>query len=361
MDPIVCADDLCEELHRPGPLDGSRLAQLARLLQQAGPRGLDPVLAEVGRRGYLDRLVPRAPSEGAARVWEALRAGLGGAAGYLALIEVLLRDKTKGEYAAWGLERLIQQAEDADRAAGRPLVLLQAVFAAVIRAGRYEQMVALLRSGQHAESPALRALALARPMHGRDELNGPAVALARRQERRGGSYDVLIVPGYTPPEAARPLQLEEIRPAVDRVKAALADYKAGLAPFVLVSGGSVYPSGTPYNEGLMMREFLLERGVPAERVLVDPHARHSTTNLRNAGRMMRALGLSRGLIVTGYERAMFSQQFYFANPTLSTFLMRCQMTLGYSVGELKDVDAHHVAYSPSAEVERPNYADPWDV
>lgn len=353
VDPIVCADDLCEELRRSGY---EERPQLALLIAQAGPRGLDAALAEVGRRGFLDRLVPRAPSERAARVWEALRAGLGGAKGYLAIIEALLR--RKGDYAAWGLERLIQQAEDTDRA------LLQEVFVAVIRAGRYEQMVALLRSGQHAESPALRALALARPMHGRDELNAPAAARARGQGQTGkgqGAYDVLIVPGYTPLDAAAPLHLEQIQPAVARVRAALDDYKAGAAPYVLLSGGSVHPSGTPYNEALMMREFLLERGVPEDRVLVDPHARHSTTNLRNAGRLMRELGLQRGLIVTGYERAVFSQQFYFANPVLSTFLARCQATLGYGVGALKEVDDHHVAFSPAAEVARPNYLDPWDV
>ena len=46
----------------------------------------------------------------------------------------------------------------------------------------------------------------------------------------------------------------------------------------------------------MMRDYLIERDVPADRILLEPHARHTTTNLRNAGRIMRALGLETGLL-----------------------------------------------------------------
>jgi hypothetical protein len=74
---------------------------------------------------------------------------------------------------------------------------------------------------------------------------------------------------------------------------------------VLVSGGSVHPAGTPLNEALMLREYLLDHGASEEQILVEPHARHTTTNLRNAGRMLRSLGLHSALVVTGFESETF--------------------------------------------------------
>jgi hypothetical protein len=110
----------------------------------------------------------------------------------------------------------------------------------------------------------------------------------------------------------------------------------------------------------MMREYLMELGVSPSRILVDPHTRHTTTNLRNAGRFMLELGISHGLIVTGFESAIFSQAFYLGYPDLSTFLLRCQDELGYAVGELSGVDDHHIAFVPDAACPTPTYHDPLD-
>jgi hypothetical protein len=107
---------------------------------------------------------------------------------------------------------------------------------------------------------------------------------------------------------------------------------------------------------------LVAKGIPADRVLIDPFARHSTTNLRNAGRFMLDLGLERALIVTGFESGAYlaTQAFYFANQVLSTFDLRCRETLGYSVGALRGVDEHHVEFRPASEVTTMNWRDPLD-
>ena len=104
-----------------------------------------------------------------------------------------------------------------------------------------------------------------------------------------------------------------------------------------------------------MDAFLVSRGMPADRVLLDPFSRHSTTNLRNAGRMMLSHGWKRALIVTGWDHVIFDQASYFANSdsalfsTLSiAYEQRCIRELGYSVGQLEGVDAHHIAYCASA-------------
>ncbi len=174
---------------------------------------------------------------------------------------------------------------------------------------------------------------------------------------------VLVVPGYTPLDQAKPLPgLHPI--AARRVALAAQGFQAGKAPFVLASGGAVHPPGTPYVEALEMKKALLDAGVPADRVLVDARARHSTTNLRNAGRIMLAAGMPRALIATvgggvlGSD--LFGQEFYFSNPVISTFYARCQSELGYRVGDLQDGGDGLVAFVPAPEVTRIGFRDVLD-
>ena len=176
-------------------------------------------------------------------------------------------------------------------------------------------------------------------------------------------HRLLVVPGYTPIDAraatpgVHPVARRRLQMAVD-------DVRANKAPFVLVSGGNVYPRGTPYFEALEMKAALVAMGIAEDRILVDARARHTTTNLRNAGRLMRALGISKAVIVTkgggvgGSD--FFGQDFYLANPTLSTFHLRCERELGYRVGDLHAVDDGRIELTPSAEVDRPSYRDPLD-
>lgn len=177
------------------------------------------------------------------------------------------------------------------------------------------------------------------------------------------AYDVIIVPGYTP------LDTREALPGVHPVARARLDeaaraHREGQAPFILVSGGNVYPAGTPYYEGIEMKRALLASGIPEDAIIVEARARHSTSNLRNAGRFMMAHGLSRALItppgggVAGSR--VFDQTFYFSNPEISTFHGRCERELGYRVGTLTEAGPSRVSFTPSREVQRFNYRDPLD-
>src|SRR5207244_1867209 len=47
-----------------------------------------------------------------------------------------------------------------------------------------------------------------------------------------------------------------------------------------------HPNQTPFAEAIEMKKALIAEGVPADAVLIDPQARHTTTNLRNAARLM---------------------------------------------------------------------------
>jgi hypothetical protein len=199
----------------------------------------------------------------------------------------------------------------------------------------------LFRERSEAVAPRCEAVLNARGIDlGRE--NGPALATARSVAAHNAApFDILVVPGFTPLDLAAPAP--ELHPeAQARLLRAIDDLRAGAAPMVLVSGGNVHPHDTPLNEALELKRFLLAHGVPEARVLIEPCARHSHTNIRNAARFMLSVGLRRALIVTSRDQA-----YYFANPRSSSFDGRCLADLGYLVGAFESVDTYRVAFEPS--------------
>jgi DUF218 domain len=94
-------------------------------------------------------------------------------------------------------------------------------------------------------------------------------------------YSVIVVPGAGPSDPNTALSDEGRK----RTALAAEAYHAGKAPFILVSGGYVHPSQTRFSEAMEMKKALLnDYQVPEAAILVDPHARHTTTNMRNATR-----------------------------------------------------------------------------
>ncbi len=344
-DSLLLADDLCE-LARASDAASSERTMAALLL--ATPHSVDGALVEVARRGLLAKMVSTAAESESRHLLGALCSSVQ-AAEIRALLCHELCQLEEGDQQE-SIQRLLH-------AAGTQL---PAVFAKIIEQGDYEDLLEILDVEHHPDTPLLRALAAARPTYGMQKLNEGTIQRLLRTPKQS-PYELLIVPGFTPVDAKQPIHLNDLPAAESRVQLAAQDLRSGMAPAVLVTGGSVHPPGTPHNEALMMRARLLELGIAADQILVDPHARHSTTNLRNAGRLMNSLRLVHGLIVTGFERTTFSQAFYFAYAGLSTFTLRCQRELGYSVGTLRAVDDHHIEYTPSAAVATPSYFDPLDV
>jgi len=82
-------------------------------------------------------------------------------------------------------------------------------------------------------------------------------------------------------------------------------YREGKAPFIVVSGGRVHPFKTPYSEAEEMKQYLMEVcGIPEEAIIAEPHARHTTTNIRNTARIMLSQGIPptmSGIITSGRE------------------------------------------------------------
>lgn len=199
-----------------------------------------------------------------------------------------------------------------------------------------------------------------RPTHRGQPVDADALNAHATPTDPSAPWPFLIVPGYTPRFGWR----RGLHPKnAARLEVARADLERGLAPAVIVSGGAVH---SDENEAVLMREWLLARGVPPERILVEPCARHTTTNLRNAGRILLDRGATEALVVTsdagdwrprpsGWRFA--EQAYYLGFPWLSSFHLRCLVELGYRVGELTWLGPHHVRFRPSPAVYRASWKE----
>jgi hypothetical protein len=140
-------------------------------------------------------------------------------------------------------------------------------------------------------------------------------------------YTVILVPGAGPDDPAMPLSAE----GMIRCRLAAIEYKKGLAPFIVVSGGKVHPYKTKYNEATEMQKYLVNKlNIPASAVIQDPHARHTTTNMRNTIRMMFRYGMpwnKPGITCTTRGQSAMIEK---------TLITRCQKelnTIPYAVGK----------------------------
>jgi len=143
----------------------------------------------------------------------------------------------------------------------------------------------------------LHAALLALRLNGRDEaaryepllagLNAAPGAAAARTAWARYPYQAILVPGSGPDQPGVALDSA----GASRCRLAAARYRAGQAPFVVVSGGYVHPYQTPYCEAVEMKQYLVGTlGLPDAAVFIEPHARHTTTNLRNTARLLAAVG-----------------------------------------------------------------------
>lgn len=166
-------------------------------------------------------------------------------------------------------------------------------------------------------------------------------------------YAAIVVPGSgtdRPNQAMSPW-------GKARVTLAARRYKAGLAPFIIVSGGYVHPNQTPFCEALEMKKALIaEYAIPSEAILIEPHARHTTTNLRNTARLLYRYGFPEAkpsLITTDP-----GQSAYIEAPA---FAQRCQAELGYLPHEiLRRISKFDLVFHPRADSLLVDPMDPLD-
>ncbi|KAF1013418.1 MAG: hypothetical protein GAK31_03567 [Stenotrophomonas maltophilia] len=183
--------------------------------------------------------------------------------------------------------------------------------------------------------------------------NAAAFARAATLDWKAHPYTAIIVLGQGPDELAAPLS----GGSKLRVKAAAQRYAAGDAPYIIVSGGAVDPRGARSVEALQMRQALIERfGIPEAAILIDPHARHTTTNLRNASRLLAALKAP-----AAQPALVVSSPSHIDAVASAAFSARNRSELGYLSGEVgARVSPYAIRFVPSPASLRIDPSDPLD-
>lgn len=166
-------------------------------------------------------------------------------------------------------------------------------------------------------------------------------------------YSAILVPG------AGPDRPEERLSAAGRLRLELAvdRWRAGKAPFLVVSGGYVHPIRTPYAEAVQMKRYLIDAlKVPAAAILIEPHARHTTTNLRNTVRILYRDGAppsKKVLIVTDQGQAA-----YIAAPVFDERNLKETGVLPYR--DKAQLGPFEVEFTPSVDALQVSAFDPLD-
>jgi len=81
-----------------------------------------------------------------------------------------------------------------------------------------------------------------------------------------------------------------------RLDHAVELYQAGLAPYLVVTGGK--QPGDRTTEAATARAYAIAHGVPGARILVEDHGRNTLESIEAVGAIFRAHGLSSGLFVS---------------------------------------------------------------
>ncbi|MGK6355446.1 YdcF family protein [Sphingomonas sp. DT-207] len=184
-------------------------------------------------------------------------------------------------------------------------------------------------------------------------LNAAAMARAKTLDWKRYRYSAMIVTGVgpeTPDMPLSPLGKLHLRLAANR-------FAQGDVPFIIVTGGRAHPRATRFTEAEEMRKALIERhGVPAEAIVIEPYARHTTTNLRNAARLLMMMGAP-----LDKDTLIVCNPVQSANIESPAFVARNQRELGYMPGKVgKRLSPTELEFRPSALSARVDPRDPLD-
>lgn len=183
--------------------------------------------------------------------------------------------------------------------------------------------------------------------------NAAAAARARGLDWRRYRYGAMIVTGVGPEIEGEPLSpfgKYHLRLAARR-------FAEGDIAFILVSGGRAHPRATPFTEADEMRKALIERyGIPVEAIISEPYARHTTTNLRNASRLLARFGMpvdAETLIVCNPVQGNYIDSAKFAERNMTE--------LGYQPGRIvRRISPTELVFRPSHASGRVDPRDPLD-
>jgi uncharacterized SAM-binding protein YcdF (DUF218 family) len=107
--------------------------------------------------------------------------------------------------------------------------------------------------------------------------------------RNKATADAIVVLGCRVDAAGSPSERMRRRMAL-----AVALYRDGAAPLIVLSGGGLGPVA----EAAAMRDLALAAGIPAAALLLEPDSRDTLANAANTARLLQARGKSRIVLVT---------------------------------------------------------------
>lgn len=158
----------------------------------------------------------------------------------------------------------------------------------------------------------------------------------------------IVVPGWSPEIAYEPLNPG--RKIALRTAATL--FRAGRAPLIIVSGARLRPKGTEWTEAFEMKAYLVkDLGIPADRILINPLSRHTTTEIRDNGRMIFRTGAP-----LGSKSLYISEGRYIGSKELEDRFMRDQGYLPWTL--LKRVDFTTLEFIPTLKSLHREATDP---
>ncbi|HTH81857.1 MAG TPA: YdcF family protein [Mucilaginibacter sp.] len=166
-------------------------------------------------------------------------------------------------------------------------------------------------------------------------------------------YAAIVIPGNGPPLTTTPISPDN----KIHCDVAARRYLSGKAPFIITTGGYCYPFRGPYCEAVEMRRYLMQQyKIPANAIIIEPQARHTTTNIRNSNRLMIRYGIpinKPSLFITSK-----SQTDYSAN---EKFDARNLNELGYlPYRDKKQISNHEISFYPVMECLHMDPFDPLD-
>ncbi|NIG54587.1 YdcF family protein [Chitinophaga sp. Cy-1792] len=142
-----------------------------------------------------------------------------------------------------------------------------------------------------------------------------------------------------------------------RCKSGAAMYQRGMAPFIVVSGGHVHPFLTPFAEAIEMKKYLVDSlKVPSDAVIVEPYARHTTTNIRNTNRIVFRTGMP-----VDKRILCVSDNMHLTYISTRLFELRCRQELGYlPMKKAVSVSETSISYLPELNSLQADSRDPLD-
>lgn len=150
--------------------------------------------------------------------------------------------------------------------------------------------------------------------------NKPAFQNIKKIKWSDYPYSHILVLGSGPADAARLSQKGAKR--ADRAAQLFLEHKA---PLLIFSGGHVHPLQTPYCEAIEMKKYVMQKfKIPERNILIEPYARHTTSNFRNGARLVFRYGIPSWL-----KALVTSSEDHIDYTVGAEFRTRCLKEFGY--------------------------------